>query len=65
VREALFLFSAPFTVLVQVHLGAGLYRIAVKWGFLARPRARVAAAAWLALFLALDIAILVALRGVG
>jgi len=65
VRQTLFLFSAPFTVLVQVHLGAGLYRIAVKWGLLARPCARAAAATSLALFVALDIAILVALHGAG
>ncbi|MBI4524690.1 MAG: succinate dehydrogenase/fumarate reductase cytochrome b subunit [Deltaproteobacteria bacterium] len=65
VREALFTFSAPFIVLVQAHLAAGLYRISVKWGVFARRWARVATAIWLALFLILDTAIILALYDVG
>jgi len=58
-------FYIPFILLVETHTSMGLYRVAVKWGLLARRRAHIALAVWTAAFWGLGFAILATLFWIG
>jgi len=58
-------FDAPFVLLVQGHIFVGLYRIAVKWGLLARSWAYGALAAYTLAALALEFTIMATFFGLG
>jgi len=58
-------FDAPFVLLVQGHIFVGLYRIAVKWGLLARSWAYRALAAYTLAALALEFTIMATFFGLG
>lgn len=58
-------FDIPFVLLVQGHIFVGLYRIAVKWGLLARRWAYGALAAYTLAALALEFTIMATFFGLG
>jgi fumarate reductase subunit C len=58
-------FDIPFALLVQGHIFVGLYRIAVKWGLLARGWAYGALAAYTLAALALEFTITATFFGLG
>jgi fumarate reductase subunit C len=58
-------FDIPFVLLVQGHIFVGLYRIAVKWGLLARGWAYGALAAYTLAALALEFTITATFFGLG
>ena len=67
VRGGLWLPYAILLVCVEFHAGAGLYRLAVKWGagsFLTRTSARIIEHVLLWFFLGLGVVILLVLAGV-
>jgi len=58
-------FDIPFVLLVQGHIFVGLYRIAIKWGLLARRWAYGALAAYTLVALALEYTIMATFFGLG
>lgn len=58
-------FDIPFVLLVQGHIFVGLYRIAVKWGLLARGWAYGALAAYTLAAIGLEYAIMATFFGLG
>ncbi len=58
-------FYIPFILLVEAHASAGLYRMAVKWGWMRRRWAHITLALWTALFLGLGFAILASFYQIG
>jgi hypothetical protein len=58
-------FDIPFVLLVQGHIFVGLYRIAVKWGLLARRWAYGAFGAYTLAALALEYTIMATFFGLG
>ncbi|HJX61094.1 MAG TPA: hypothetical protein VJ578_00865 [Dehalococcoidia bacterium] len=58
-------FDIPFVLLVQGHIFVGLYRIAIKWGLLARRWAYGALAAYTLAALALEYTIMATFFGLG
>ena len=58
-------FDIPFVLLVQGHIFVGLYRIAVKWGLLARRWAYAALGAYTLAALGLEFTIMATFFGLG